>query len=474
MSQKKRETVLKGVNHDEKRDKLRQIAESLRKDKRGAAILAKRMKSNQHDEDNVNEIEEVLVVNADLITAVQSAAQVIQYGDTAGQANGVKTLRRLISSSDPHAAIQLVIDAGLVPLLCSFLSVPIKDIQAEAAWCLTNIAGGTHDQTGHVLVAVPIFIQILGGSEPVLQEQVCWAVGNIAGDADDYRQVLVANGALRAVASLLFSSTQSVLKSLHKGTPASFSSSVAVIESRPLTAAWALSNLARGSTTASAFIESEITAGLLGILEALHQFGISSSIGGIMSSGHEKESAVTAAGNAVTLSSVSGAGALVEFVHNLTHEIMWVLCFLAAKEEAAVGHMIAAQGLIPAICSVVSRTDAMDERAIPLVRCLGNLTSGPLEWIDPLLVVSLSGVSVSVSVSGGGVTDPSTAVSIPSFLIAVLSSWHSQGGGEGGTFAAHRAVVKETLWVVSNLLAGTEQHREHVLTLGALPGATCL
>jgi len=43
--------------------------------------------------------------------------------------------------------------------------------QLEAAWSLTNIATGTHEQSRHVLAAAPILIQLLSSANIAMQEQ---------------------------------------------------------------------------------------------------------------------------------------------------------------------------------------------------------------------------------------------------------------------------------------------------------------
>ncbi len=89
-------------------------------------------------------------------------------------------------------------------------------------------------------MAIPNVIQILGHEtchSESLKEQVCWIVGNIAGDCDEYRRVLFANGCLLSlVRFLLTSSTTGFVGGAR-------------------TAAWAASNLARGSSTAASFVE---------------------------------------------------------------------------------------------------------------------------------------------------------------------------------------------------------------------------
>lgn len=64
--------------------------------------------------------------------------------------------------------------------------------------CLTNIAAGSFEQTEAVISAMPRLIQILSSDvEAVsIKEQVCWTIGNIAGECDEFRATLLANGCL--------------------------------------------------------------------------------------------------------------------------------------------------------------------------------------------------------------------------------------------------------------------------------------
>jgi hypothetical protein len=115
---------------------------------------------------------------------------------------------------------------------------------------LTNIATGEHDQTGKVLVAIPNVIQILSHKtcSESIKEQVCWIIGNIAGDCDEYRRVLFANGCLPSLVRFLLSSSASGFFGGAR------------------TAAWATSNLARGSSTTASFVETGESASLIRLI----------------------------------------------------------------------------------------------------------------------------------------------------------------------------------------------------------------
>jgi HEAT repeat protein len=104
-----------------------------------------------------------------------------------------------ILSIENNPPIQQVIDTDVVPILVNFLqNKQNPSLQYEAACVLTSITSGTSDQTRVVIDngAIPIFIHLLKSTnEDVCQESV-WALGNIAGDSVEFRDIVLQNGAL--------------------------------------------------------------------------------------------------------------------------------------------------------------------------------------------------------------------------------------------------------------------------------------
>lgn len=98
--------------------------------------------------------------------------------------------RKLVSLIK-NPPIQGIIDANLLPTILGLLNrQDIPRIQFEALWTLTNVASGREEYVQALLDkgAVSIFIEIIRGDNQLnVKEQAIWALGNIAGDDNFFR-----------------------------------------------------------------------------------------------------------------------------------------------------------------------------------------------------------------------------------------------------------------------------------------------
>ncbi|KAI3958710.1 hypothetical protein MKX01_023386 [Papaver californicum] len=83
----------------------------------------------------------------------------------------------------------------------------------EASWCLTNIVAGEPEQTKFLLPSLPLLIAYLGEKSSIhVVEQCAWAVGNVAGEGEELRNVLLSQGALTPLARMMLSNKGSTTR----------------------------------------------------------------------------------------------------------------------------------------------------------------------------------------------------------------------------------------------------------------------
>lgn len=293
-------------------------------------------------------------------------------GPVAGVLPHLEHLGTLLASEDPP--IQQVVEVGAVPRLLSLLEHPDDRHKILAARCIANIASGDVHQTKHILDGTPALLGFLSSGNPLLQEEALWALGNIAGDEQDCRDMLIAQGAIPLILRLIYS-------------PGS---------SSPLptaaTAAWALSNLARGTPTSSVPFRS--------------------------------------AGSFPVLMQALRSGQV-----DLVKEAAWTIAFLTAKEDDCVVDLLNLD-VAPTLVDVLRQSQGDTPICTPTLRALGNLASGPDEWVAVLLAQ-------------------------PAFLPCLMDLISSAD-------AEHHALVKEVTWTISNIAGGHPSCRDAVVSAGFL------
>lgn len=130
---------------------------------------------------------------------------------------GVYEIRRILSV-EHNPPIDNIIDSNLLPRVAELLNqqCPLYDsftkdenlisvvnaIRLECAWIITNIASGSSKQTDSVvkLGLVKSLIDILNEDDIAMIDQSVWALGNIGGDSEIFRDLIIEyNGGFKII-----------------------------------------------------------------------------------------------------------------------------------------------------------------------------------------------------------------------------------------------------------------------------------
>ncbi|BBH06023.1 importin alpha isoform 9, partial [Prunus dulcis] len=294
-------------------------------------------------------------------SAVEELKSAVAYqgkGALQKKVSALRELRRLLSRSE-FPPVEVALKAGAIPLLVQCLSFGSPDEQLlEAAWCLTNIAAGKPEETKALLPALPLIVAHLGekSSLPVA-EQCAWALGNVAGEGEELRNILLSQGALPPLARMMLPDKGSTVR----------------------TAAWALSNLIKGPNPKAATELIRVD----GVLDAIIRH-------------------------------------LRKADDELATEVAWVVVYLSALSNLATS-MLVKSDVLQLLVERLATSNSL-QLLIPVLRSLGNLIAG----------------------------------NIIEVLVKCLNS-------------EHRVLKKEAAWVLSNIAAGSIEHKRLIYSSEAVP-----
>lgn len=299
-----------GINVASQRSKRRDQEAEIRKEKREKLLSSKRIR--------FSEIESDCDVEDFTVEQVQELARAIQKADK-NNLNNLKSLRKAFAQGSELISAFLRVENSLRSMV-GHLTGNNAQFQFEAAWCITNLATGDHEDTMKVLKASAAYlITYLNGQNVQLQDQCAWALGNFSGDSQECRDMLRAQGIVVPMVNLLKSPVSTVVQS----------------------AAFALSNLARGEQI---------------IAEEMLQAGIVPSIISLLTPGH---------------SSIDVAS-----------EVAWMLSYLTSKPDCVA--VFVSGGIIAILISLLGllaqETPHNSQAVTPMLRSLGNIVSGPDEY----------------------------------------------------------------------------------------------
>uniref|UniRef100_A0A0D9Y3H8 Importin subunit alpha n=1 Tax=Oryza glumipatula TaxID=40148 RepID=A0A0D9Y3H8_9ORYZ len=370
----------------------REQAIAIGKERREALIRAKRVcRASISGSDEAEMEEGDMVVDeekacleaktAHAVEELKSALSIQGKGVQKKKIEALRDLRRLLSQPEVPL-VDTAIKAGAVPLLVQYLSFGSSDEQLlEAAWCLTNIAAGEPEETKSLLPALPLLIAHLGEkSSTLVAEQCAWAIGNVAGEGAELRSTLLAQGALRPLTRLMFSSKGSTAR----------------------TAAWAMSNLIKGPDPKAANELITIDGVLNAIIASL-----------------EKED------------------------EELATEVAWVVVYLSALSDRGISLIV--RSSVPQL--LIGRLFSSEnlQLLIPVLRGLGNLIAADDYMVDSVLTVGNNIIG----------------------LIKCLKS--DNRVLRKVCFPLLVQLYLESSWALSNIAAGSFEHKKLIFASEATP-----
>ena len=182
-----------GLNVESQRSKRRDQETGIRKEKREKLLSSKRVRFSEVESDC-----EVDYTG----DQVQELARAIQKSDK-NNLNNLKSLRKAFAQGSELISVFLGVENSLRALV-GHLTGNNSQFQLEAAWGITNLATGAHEDTMKVLKASAAYlITYLSGQNVQLQDQCAWALGNFSGDSQECRDILRAQGIVVPMVNLL-------------------------------------------------------------------------------------------------------------------------------------------------------------------------------------------------------------------------------------------------------------------------------
>ncbi|EZA53933.1 hypothetical protein DMN91_011930 [Ooceraea biroi] len=187
--------------HEEARRRRNAMSVELRKAKKEDQLSKRR---NFNTEDQLFNAADPATTSSPF-SSIEEIVDGINASDESMQFLATQTCRKLLSR-EKNPPISAMIEGGVVERCIQLLDCDHNiSLQFEAAWVLTNIASGTSEQTQNVIKcgAIPKLVRLLKSQTSSVAEQAVWALGNIAGDGPQPRDLVLGHDAMLLLLDLI-------------------------------------------------------------------------------------------------------------------------------------------------------------------------------------------------------------------------------------------------------------------------------
>ena len=192
-----RKTLFKKQDLEHGRRRREETAVQLRKTKKEEQLMKRRQAAQPPSTNNAGEDKDKNYTSIDIPSLMGVLSN--PHKTDGELLDAIRGFRRMLSV-EVNPPVNEVIAAGAMPYLVQNLDkMDNPTIIFEAAWALTNIA--STDRTKDVVQAqasVPL-VNLLRHEKANIREQAAWCLGNIAGDSHELRDMILQHGALEGL-----------------------------------------------------------------------------------------------------------------------------------------------------------------------------------------------------------------------------------------------------------------------------------
>lgn len=136
------------------------------------------------------------------VDKVQQASKLLQKRNAFAHEH-LRYLRNAFAQSSDFIQAFLDVDNALFTLV-GYLTGSDTNLQLEAAWCVTNITANHYKNIMIVVKSTSAYlITFLKGGSILLQDQSAWALGNMAAESAEVREMLKMQGVIDPLINLV-------------------------------------------------------------------------------------------------------------------------------------------------------------------------------------------------------------------------------------------------------------------------------